>query len=486
MQIPFLLIVMNQEVERVIFSFFRHTPTEGQRRACSSLVDFLYDQSPSAAFLLKGYAGTGKTSLLGALIKTAPCIGIRTVLLAPTGRAAKVLSGYAGQPAFTIHKKIYMTMMDHATGSVRTVRAINKYSYTLFIVDEASMIGLDDKGGVHGRNLLDDLVDYVYSGDHCRLLLMGDPAQLPPVGMAESLALDVDYLQAMYNLKFHQAELTEVVRQESDSGILHNASVVRQHLSSLYDGEPISFPVFHDTGFCDVIRISGEELEETLFHEYSVGSNENVAIICRTNKRVNVFNQAIRNRILFREEDINAGDYLMVVKNNYYWLEDYQDVSFIANGDIIEVLSVRNRQELYGFHFVDVTARMVDYPNVQPFDCKLVLESLFSDASALSSEQANDLYNAVMDDYSDISNARERMSMVKNDPYYNALQIKFSYAMTCHKAQGGQWPVVIIDQGYVVDDMFNKEFLRWLYTAFTRASEKVYLLNFDERLFDDV
>lgn len=476
---------MHQEVERIIFSFFQHPPTEGQRRACASLVDFIYDQDPAAAFLLKGFAGTGKTSLLGALIKTAPLIGIRTVLMAPTGRAAKVLSGYAGQPAFTIHKKIYMTMMDLSTGSVKVARAVNKYSHTLFIVDEASMIGFYDRGMAHVRNVLDDLVDYVYSGEHCRLLLMGDPAQLPPVGVAESLALDAGFLQAMYNLKFHQAELTEVVRQESDSGILCNASLIRRQLASLSDGEHLSFPVFHAADFPDVIRISGQELEETLFREYADGNSEDVAIICRTNKRVNIFNQAIRNRILFREGDINAGDYLMVVKNNYYWLEDYHDVSFIANGDIIEVLSVRNRQQLYGFHFVDVTARMVDYPDMQPFDCKLVLESLVSDSPALSDAQVNDLYNAVMEDYSDLPNAQDRMAKVKSDPYYNALQIKFSYAMTCHKSQGGQWPVVIVDQGFVADDMFDKEFLRWLYTAFTRASEKVYLLNFDARFFVD-
>lgn len=481
---PFLVDPMRQEVEKLIFSFFHHTPTDGQRKACASLVDFLYDPDPSAAFLLKGFAGTGKTSLLGALIKTAPSIGIRTVLLAPTGRAAKVLSGYAGQPAFTIHKKIYMTMTDRATGSVRLARAVNKHAYTLFIVDEASMIGFDERGMGYGRNVLDDLVDYVYSGDHCRLLLMGDPAQLPPVGMAESLALDIGFLQSMYNLKFHQTELTEVVRQESGSGILFNASAIRQSLSTLYDGEQIAFPVFGSTAFSDVIRISGEDLEETLFREYADGSNEDVAIICRTNKLVNVFNQAIRNRILFREEDINAGDFLMVVKNNYYWLEDYLDVSFIANGDIIEVLSVRNRQHLYGFHFVDVTARLVDYQDVPPFDCKLILESLLSDSSALSDEQANDLFNAVMEDYSDITDSKERLAKVKADPFFNALQIKFSYAMTCHKAQGGQWPVVIIDQGYVSDDLFNRELLRWLYTAFTRASGKVYLLNFDERFFE--
>lgn len=474
---------MLQEVEKLIFSFFQHVPTPGQRVACSSLVRFLYDPDPAAAFLLKGYAGTGKTSLLGALIKAAPHLGVRTVLMAPTGRAAKVLSGYAGQSAYTIHKKIYMTMADPVSGAVRVVRSANKHTYTLFIVDEASMISVNDGGEYCGRSLLDDLADYVYSGDHCRLLLMGDPAQLPPVATSESVALNLDFLRASFNLKFHQADLTEVVRQESTSNILYNATNMRLQIADMWDGAQVEFPIFDVDDSLDVIPLSGEDLEDTLFREYADDKLEDVAIICRTNKRVKIFNQAIRNRILFREEEINTGDYLMVVKNNYYWLEEGYDASFIANGDIIEVMSVRNRQELHGFNFVDISARMVDYPEMPTIDCKIVLESLYSDTPALSQSQMGALFDSVVEDYADIPQKRERLAKVKSDPYYNALQVKFSYAMTCHKAQGGQWPVVVIDQGYVTDEMYNREFLRWLYTAFTRATKKVYLLNFDSRFY---
>lgn len=470
---------VEQTVTRLILSHFPHTPTEGQREVCVAMSRFLYDTDARSVFLLSGYAGTGKTSLVSALIQTLPQVRINCVLLAPTGRAAKVISGYAQRPAYTIHKKIYMTATD-ASGALRTVRSINKHSYTLFIVDEASMIGLEL--GTTRHSLLEDLVDYVYSGSHCRLMLIGDTAQLPPVGQSESPALDAQYLQAAYGLKVSGGELTEVVRQQQWSGILANATSLRGQIAFLSAGEEAVLPLFRMTE--DVVRLEGENLMETLFREYSEYALEDVVVITRSNKRANLINQGIRNSILFREEEINAGDYLMVVKNNYYWLDDDSTIGFIANGDIVEVLSVRNVQEQYGFRFADATLRFVDYPDEQTHDCKLLLSTLYSESPSLTSEEQACLYTAVMKDYSDLPHKTDRLRELRQNPYYNALQVKFSYALTCHKTQGGQWRTVIIDQGYLPPDMaFDRDWLRWLYTAFTRATERVYLLNFTTRFW---
>lgn len=475
---------MYHQVEQYIFSHFPHTPTAGQQQACNKLVRFLYDPDPNAAFLLKGYAGTGKTSLISALIQSAPAIKIKTQLLAPTGRAAKVLSNYSHKKAYTIHKKIYMTVTD-ASGSVHMARAENKHSYTLFIVDEASMIGIGDytEGGYSQRSLLDDLIAYVMEGAHCRLLLIGDSAQLPPVGSDESPALDCDYLQSIAPLKLYETELTEVVRQEEVSGILQNATAIRNQISSLMEGEPFKHPLFDTFGCSDVIRLNGEDLEEALNKEYRGDITEDVAVVCRSNKRANMYNQAIRSRILYREEEINAGDYLMVVKNNYYWLESDSEIGFIANGDIVEVLGVRHHEEMYGFHFVDATVRFIDYPDAATLDCKLILETLHSESPSLTREESQQLFSAIADDYADIPIKADRMKAIRSNPYFNALQIKFSYALTCHKTQGGQWETVFVEQGYLTDEMMNKEYLRWLYTAITRATKRVYLLNFEERFF---
>ena len=469
------------QVVRHIISHFPHPPTAGQLSACEAMVEFLYDADPMAAFVLSGYAGTGKTSLVSALIQSAPAMRIKTLLLAPTGRAAKVLAGYSGQPAFTIHKKIYQTYMS-ADGTVRMGRAPNKHTYTLFIVDEASMIGLSDDGvGRHG--LLEDLVDYVAEGSHCRLMLIGDEAQLPPVGAAESPALDLEYLRAFSHLKVHHYRLTEVVRQQHQSGILYNATLLRRRLAELVDGECLEMPLFDLEGYDDVLRLSGADLEEVLNREYGDGRIEQVAVVTRSNKRANLFNQEIRNRVLYREEEVNAGDYLMVVKNNYYWLDADSDMGFIANGDMIELLSVRNHQELYGFHFVDATLRFVDYPDVAPVDCKLLLETLHSESPSLTQEESRRLFDSVAEDYADMPNKSDRLKAIRQNPYYNALQVKFSYALTCHKTQGGQWNTVIIDQGYLTEEMLDREYLRWLYTAVTRATQKVYLLNFENKFF---
>ena len=433
-----------------------------------------------AAFVLSGYAGTGKTSLVSALIQSAPAMRIKTLLLAPTGRAAKVLAGYSGQPAFTIHKKIYQTQMG-SDGMVHVVRGVNKHAYTLFIVDEASMIGLSDDGR---RSLLEDLVDYVTEGKNCRLMFIGDEAQLPPVGAAESPALDLEYLRAFLHLKVHHYRLTEVVRQQQLSGILSNATLLRIRLMGLSEGEFPDMPLFSLEGYDDIVRLSGADLEEVLNKEYGRDSLEQVAVITRSNKRANLFNQAIRNHVLYREEEVNAGDYLMVVKNNYYWLDAESEMVFIANGDIVELQGVRNHQELYGFHFVDVTMRFVDYPDAPPVDCKLVLETLHSDSPSLTQEESRQLFEAVAEDYADMPLKADRLRAIRQNPYYNALQVKFSYALTCHKTQGGQWDTVVIDQGYLTEEMVDREYLRWLYTAVTRATKKVYLLNFEDKFFD--
>ncbi len=443
------------------------------------MAKFLYDADPRSAFVLRGYAGTGKTSLVSALIATLPDLRVDALLLAPTGRAAKVLSGYSHRPAFTIHKKIYMTATD-STGSVRTVRAVNKHAYTLFIVDEASMIGLDPTSS--GQSLMEDLVDYVYDGNHCRLMLIGDTAQLPPVGQSESPALDERYLAAAYGLNVLGTELTEVVRQQNLSGILSNATSLRGQIGDLVPGYEARLPLFRPS--TDVIRLTGEDLTETLFREYDQCRLEDVVVVTRSNKRANMFNQGIRNSVLFREEEVNAGDYLMVVKNNYYWLDDDSTIGFIANGDIVEVMSVRNVQELYGFRFADATVRFVDYPDEQPHDCKLLLSTLYSESPSLTREEQQRFYNSVMEDYADLPRKADRLRELRQNPYYNALQIKFSYALTCHKTQGGQWRTVIVDQGFLPPDMsIDRDYLRWLYTAFTRATERVYLLNFEERFF---
>ena len=471
---------VEQTVTRLILSHFPHTPTEGQREVCVAMSRFLFDSDSRSAFLLRGYAGTGKTSLVSALIQTLPQVRVNCVLLAPTGRAAKVISGYAHRPAYTIHKKIYMTATD-ASGAVRTVRAVNKYSHTLFIVDEASMIGMEPASTRQG--LLEDLVDFVYDGTHCRLMLIGDTAQLPPVGQSESPALDERFLQASFGLNVTCGELTEVVRQQRLSGILSNATALRSQIAELASGEEACLPLFRQAS--DVVRLVGEDLLETLFREYGTYALDEVVVITRSNKRANLFNQGVRNSVLFREEEVNAGDYLMVVKNNYYWLDSESTIGFIANGDIVEVLSVRNVQDLYGFRFADATVRFVDYPDEQPRDCKLLLSTLYSESPSLTGGEQERLYTAVMEDYADLPHKADRLRELRQNPYYNALQVKFSYALTCHKTQGGQWRTVIIDQGFLPPDQpLDRDWLRWLYTAFTRATERVYLLNFESRFFE--
>lgn len=469
---------VSQQVQQLLFAKFPHTPTEGQVEACRLLTKFLFNPDPLSAFVLKGYAGTGKTTLVSALIQTLPALKVRSVLLAPTGRAAKVLSNYSGRQALTIHKKIYATTAD-ANGLLRCSRIPNKHSYTLFIVDEASMIGEDNDSG---HDLLADLIDYVKEGSHCRLMLIGDTAQLPPVGSLVSPALDCEYLQTAYGLDIHSCELTEVVRQAETSGILHNSTLIRRQIA---DNDLAQTPLFDLDGYGDITRINGAELEEVLNQEYSDKGSEEVVLICRTNKRANIFNNEIRNRILFRDDQLCTGDYLMVVKNNYFWSDEESGIGFIANGDIAEILRLRNFEELYGFRFATATLRFIDYPDAPEIECKILLDTLVSESPSLTADESRQLYEQVALDYADLPTKGDRLKAIRNDPYYNALQVKFAYSLTCHKTQGGQWDTAIIDQGFLPDDTIDREYLRWLYTALTRAKKRVYLLNFNDNFFEE-
>jgi ATP-dependent exoDNAse (exonuclease V) alpha subunit len=445
------------------------------------LGEFIDDNDPRSVFVLKGYAGTGKTSFVSAMVKVLPAIRKKAVLLAPTGRAAKVFAGYSGQPAWTIHKRIYFQRVGR-DGSVSLILQSNLYRNAIFIVDEASMIAGNstDKDKVFSsRNLLDDLMAYIESGVNCKLLLIGDSAQLPPVGMPLSPALDLDNLKARYNLKLYSCELTEVMRQSMESGILANATQLRHSISS----GKASLPLFNLDARRDILKINGQDLEELLTNSFSSSEPSESVVICRSNKRANMFNREIRNRILFHENEIASGDYLMVVKNNYYWLDPQSGPGFIANGDMVEVLQIRNIEEVYGFQFADVTIRMVDYPDQNTFDVKILLNVLMADTPALPDDLQKSLFTSIMEEFEDIPQRSVRYEKVRTNPYYNALQVKFAYALTCHKTQGGQWQHVFIDQGYIKDDQVDVEYLRWLYTALTRATAKVYLLGFQEKFF---
>ena len=453
---------------------FPHQPTNEQSVAMDALVDFLLSPVNDTVFILRGYAGTGKTSLVAAVVKTMMKLGQKAILLAPTGRAAKVFSVYSGHPAFTIHKKIYRQQSFSNELSNFSVND-NLHQHTLFIVDEASMIsneGLSGSAFGTGR-LLDDLVQYVYSGQGCRLLLMGDTAQLPPVGEDESPALTADVLKG-YGLSVREMDLTQVVRQLNDSGILWNATALR-HL--IADGDADMLPKIRVKGFPDIRLLAGDELIEEISNCYGkVGMDETI-VVCRSNKRANIYNKGIRNTILYREEELSSGDLLMVAKNNYFWTEKSPEIEFIANGDMAVVRRVRRTREIYGFRFADVQLTFPDYQDFE-LEATVLLDTLHTDAPALPRADNDRLFYTVLEDYADISTKRERMKKMKADPHYNALQIKYGYAVTCHKAQGGQWKKVFLDQGYISPEMLTPDYFRWLYTAFTRATETLYLVNY--------
>lgn len=468
-----------QEFYRCLKGHFGYEPTPSQEVAIGRLADFIYEKGDHFLFLLRGYAGTGKTTLVSALVNALEDVRVRTVLLAPTGRAAKVLSQYAGKKAYTIHKWIYRVATRQ--GLRRFVRKENIFSHTLFIVDEASMISAEGgMGEIPGlSSLLEDLMDYVFAGEHNRMLFIGDDAQLPPVQADESPALHEEFLQSAFHLTLRGSALTDVVRQAEDSGILYNATLLRDKISR-YD---ISFPLFSSRPFPDFTRVPGGALEELYNNLYDNCDCDEIVTVTRSNKRAYLFNNEIRSRVLYRENRIATGDYLMAVKNNYYWIEEGSEVGFLANGDIMEVMAIHHHQELYGFSFADVTVRLCDYPNYPAIDIKIILESLEYEGPSLSPEDYRKLYLAVSEDYEDVADRRERAKRIKNDPYLNAVQVKFSYALTCHKTQGGQWKHVLVDQGYLTDERLDREFLRWLYTAVTRGTENVYLINFNDEVF---
>ena len=473
-------------------------PTAEQSLAIETFAQFMTDRHEEAVMVMRGSAGTGKTTLAAAIVKAMTALGQKLVLLAPTGRAAKVFSLYAGHAAFTIHRRIYRQKSLEG----RFELSFNNAQDTLFIVDEASMIANASSFNdtiFAGGQLMDDLIRFVYNDRNCRLLFIGDRAQLPPVGETDSPALRSDVLRS-YGLHVHECDLSQVLRQSQESGILWNATRIRSLGGAGELAGTVAFqisttlPKIRVTGFADIHIVPGNELIETLANSYShVGQDETI-VVTRSNKRANIYNQGIRNQVLDCEDELCSGDQLMIVKNNYYWLEEElrqatekidQPMSFLANGDRAIVRRVRRVHEQYGFHFAEVTMKFPDYDDYE-LTVMALLDTLTSEAPALTREQQETLYNKVMEDYADIPHKADRIKKVKTDRYYNAVQVKFAYAATCHKAQGGQWAHVYIDQGYMTDDMLNADYLHWLYTAFTRATEQLYLVNWPETQTDEV
>ena len=449
-----------KEFQEILRDKFPHQPTVLQELTLQQMANFIFSKDSDALFLLKGYAGTGKTTIVGSLVKHLWHTKMKAVLLAPTGRAAKVISNYSNTQALTIHKKIYFPKKQSG-GGVQFVLAPNKHRNTLFIVDEASMIPdtpADSKLFENG-SLLDDLVYYVYSGHQCKLMLIGDTAQLPPVKLDLSPALEMERLELNYHKSVVQIELDEVMRQSETSGILFNATQIREQLQSGYY-ETFQFKVDH---FPDIARLQdGHEIQEAIDQAYTTHGKEDTAIIVRSNKRANLYNQNIRERILFLENEIAVGDFMMVVKNNYFWLKPTSEAGFIANGDIIEILELFAIKELYGFRFAEVKVQMVDYPNQRPFETVLLLDTIEAATPSLSYEDGNRLYQEVMKDYAHEKSKYRQFMGVKNNSFFNALQVKFSYAITCHKSQGGQWNTVFVEQPYLPNGL-SKEYLRWLH-----------------------
>ena len=449
-------------------------PTPEQGQALDVFTQFMTDRSDQVVMILRGSAGTGKTTLAGAIVKAMAALKQKLILLAPTGRAAKVFSLYAGHAAYTIHRRIYRQKSAGDLSSFNLNDNLNRD--TLFVVDEASMIanlGLGESAFGSGC-LLDDLMQFVYNGQNCRLLLIGDRAQLPPVGEEESPALSASMLRG-YGMRVYETDLNQVLRQSEDSGILWNATMIREAWRE-ERGESIVLPRIRFQGFADIQVVTGDELIETLSSSYyHVGMDETI-VITRSNKRANIYNQGIRNMVLDRDEELCRGDLLMIVKNNYFWTEGTKEIPFLANGDRAVVQRVRHVHELYGFRFAEVTMTLPDYDDYE-LTATVCLDTLTTEAPALTREQQEQLFDAVMSDYADIPQKTERIKKLKGDRYYNALQVKFSYAVTCHKAQSGQWAHVYLDQGYMTDDMLTPDYIHWLYTAFTRATEKLYLVN---------
>jgi exodeoxyribonuclease-5 len=470
--------MLNRFLIDKIRSHLPFEPTAQQAALIESLSVFLTSQEREKAFLLKGYAGTGKTSVVSALVKTFDELQQKVMLLAPTGRAAKVLSHYSGHPAFTIHKKIYR--QKSAADFIFTLDN-NLHKHTLFIVDEASMIAnLSGEGSMFGSGqLLDDLVQYVYGSDGCSMILLGDTAQLPPVMQPVSPALELSKLQS-FGLNVTDFTLTQVVRQAEESGILFNATALR---NNLLEERTHLHPQFEVASFTDIRNLPGDELIDTLQAEYNKTGVEETIVITRSNKRANLYNNGIRARVFQKEEELSGGDLVMVVKNNYFWSKDYPEMEFIANGDVAEVQRILRYKELYGFRFADVLLRFIDYDC--EIEARILVEALQAETPASLNDMNKKLYEAVSEDYAHIGNRRERAKEMQKNEFYNALQVKFAYAVTCHKAQGGQWQTVFIDQGNIPEEQLNTDYYRWLYTALTRATEKVYLVSFAKEFFKE-
>ena len=457
-------------------------PTNSQAQLIDLMASYIISDEPDEIMLIKGYAGTGKTTMINTLTQVLDSLKIRSILMAPTGRAAKVMADYTGKAAFTIHKSIYR-QKSSSDGMGKFVLNKNLYKNTYFIVDEASMISNEAmENSVFGSGrVLDDLLEYVYSGVNCKLILVGDTAQLPPVGLSISPALEAYVLEeAGFSVK--EMELSDVVRQAEGSGILTNATDIRTMITEQANAE--GFFNIELKPFDDIIRISGADLIETISTCYDKYGLFETTVVTRSNKRANIFNKGIRGSILYKENEIERGDLLMVVKNNYFWADEDSGIDFIANGDIAEIITINGYEELYGFRFANVSLRFLDYGDVE-LDCKIFLETLSLETASFGSEQNRQLFDAVSEDYLDIRNKRERWKKIKENPYFNALQVKYAYALTCHKAQGGQWKAVFVDHGYLTEDMLDTEYYRWLYTAFTRPAEKLFLVNFDKGFFED-
>ena len=474
------------ELKYKILQQFGFPPTQEQAHALEVFAEFLTDRDPHAVMILRGSAGTGKTTLSGAIVRTLKEIRQKVMLLAPTGRAAKVFSLNSGSPAYTIHRRIYREKSFSGVEGQFNLND-NLYTDTLFMVDEASMIANMGLGGMSFGSgcLLDDLVHFVYQGRNDRLLLIGDKAQLPPVGEEESPALHAAMLEG-YGLKVYECDLNEVLRQSEESGILYNATMIRQMITH---DDITQLPKIRFAGYSDIKPMPGAELIEALADSYHHVGLDDTIVVTRSNKRANIFNQGIRNMVLDREEELSQGDILMIVKNNYYWMEEERKSNnklqsneipaFLANGDRAKVLKVRRRIDLYGFRFATLLLQFPDYGNYE-LEATVLLDTLTSEAPALTNEQQEQLFHQIEEDYQDIPLKADRMKAIRQDQFFNALQVKFAYAVTCHKAQGGQWAHVYVDQGYMTDDMLNPDYIHWLYTAFTRATEMLYLVNWPE------
>jgi exodeoxyribonuclease V len=466
--------MLAEHLTGLIYKELGHPPTKGQDALIKRLSEFVTDSNSSRMLILKGYAGTGKTTAIGAFVKTLDRLEIKNVLMAPTGRAAKVFSGYAGKNANTIHRKIYIKKSSKDAFG-RFVLGTNLHRNTIFLVDEASMISnLKPADSVFGSGrLLDDLVHYVKGGHNCGLVLIGDTAQLPPVGTTLSPALETGDMEAYYS-RISDLTLTEVVRQASDSGILVNATIIRNIISS----GKAEIPILRHRNLPGVELLPSADLAASIEKSYSEYGIEDTVIICRSNKRANQFNNGIRRQVLYREEDLAKGDMLMVVRNNYFWLAEDSGYDFIANGDIVKIIKILRYDDRHEFRFAFVKLLLIDY-NIE-FESWIMLDTLISESASLTENEYMKLYNNVMADYPDCKSRKEQAEAVHEDPFFNALQVKYAYAVTCHKAQGGQWKAVFIDQGYIKKEMIDRDYLRWLYTAITRATEKLYLVNFPD------